>query len=60
VLLFLPAPVSNTSKAVEADRACRRVSALSLIKFDGRFPPQLRVSEPVERKERALDPPDFS
>lgn len=60
VLLPLSTPVSNTSKAMEADRACERVSALSLVEFDGRIPPQLRVFEPVERKERALDSPDFS
>jgi hypothetical protein len=59
VLLRLRAAIVQAPQPVEADRTGQRVAGLAFVQLRGRAPTQLRVLEPVEREQRALDAPEL-
>jgi hypothetical protein len=63
-LLDIAAPfgraIAQSAKAVKADSAAEGVARLAFVELDGRLPAEPRQLEPVEYKQRALDPTDFA
>jgi hypothetical protein len=52
--------IAQSAEAVKADGEGEGVARLAFVELHGRLPAESRQLEPVECKQRALDPTDFA
>ena len=60
ILPPIESSVAEPTESVEADGPGQAVARLSLVELDRRFPPKLRIFQPVQGEKRSFDSPDFA
>ena len=60
VLLVLVGSVADFAEPMDEDRAGQAVAGLALVEFLAGRAPQFGIVDPVEREQRAFQPPEFA
>src|SRR3982750_1503352 len=60
MLLGFGATIAHAAEAVEAHGAGQRIARFALVQFRSGTPAQLRIAEPVEHQQGALNAADFA
>jgi hypothetical protein len=60
MLLDLYRTIAQPAESVEADSTCKRVAGFTLVQLRCCLSPKLRQLQPIQRKQCAFDPTDFS